>query len=186
MTISPNTTREELVAIVVEGLRKHSIEAVLVGGSVVSIYTNNKYESCDLDFIAPAAHKKIALAMAELGFEPKGKDFVHPQTSFTVEFPTGPIGIGDDQPVLPEGRMTVNGIVFSLLSPTQAVMDRLISFFVFNDRQCLDQARWIAEKHPINMHQVTAWAKRERHEEKLRVFLNLLKTTADVTADENQ
>lgn len=50
-------------------------------------------------------------------------------------------------------------------------MDRLISFFVFNDRQCLDQAVWIAEKHEIRLDQVEAWAKREHYEDKLRIFL---------------
>jgi hypothetical protein len=170
--ITSKTTRQQLAALVVDKLRHHKIDAVLVGGSVVSIYTDNKYESNDLDFISPASHKKIVEAMSELGFTAKGKDFIHPDTKFTVEFPTGPIGIGDDQPVQPEGKITVDGVDVKLLSPTQSVMDRLISFFVFNDRQCLDQAVWIAEKHPINLDQVKAWAKRENQEEKLTVFLS--------------
>ncbi len=170
--ISAKTTREELAAFVVDKLRQHKIEAVLVGGSVVSIYTQNKYESHDLDFISPAAHDRIVAAMSELGFVAKGKYFLHPKTEFTVEFPTGPIGIGDDQPVEPEGRITVNGVEIKLLSPTQSVMDRLISFFVFNDRQCLDQAVWIAQSHPVNMDKIRDWARRERYEDKLAVFLN--------------
>lgn len=169
--ITSNTTRQELAAIVVDKLQQHKISAVLVGGSVVSIYTDNKYESNDLDFISPADHKRIVSAMAELGFTCPGKDFVHPHTEFTVEFPTGPIGIGNDQPVQPEGSLTVDGVTIRMLSPTQSVMDRLINFFVYNDRQCLDQAVWIAEKHPINVDSVRDWAKREMHEEKLRVFL---------------
>lgn len=169
--ITAKTTRQELAAIVVAKLKEHKIDAVLVGGSVVSIYTDNKYASNDLDFISPARHDKIATAMSELGFASKGKDFVHPKTDFTVEFPTGPIGIGDDQPVEAEGKLEVGGVEIKLLSPTQSVMDRLISFFVFNDRQCLDQAVWIAQKHPINMDKVRTWAKRERYEEKLGVFL---------------
>lgn len=174
MQISSDTTREQLAAIVVGKLKQHGIEAVLVGGSVVSIYTSNKYASNDLDFISPAAHKRIAEAMSELGFSAKGKDFFHASTAFTVEFPTGPISIGDDEPVIPEGSMTLDGVEVKMLSPTQSVMDRLIAFFVFNDRQCLDQAVWIAESHPINMSQVEAWAKRERQEEKLHVFLKRL------------
>jgi hypothetical protein len=66
--IARDTTREEVAAIVIEKLHEHEISAVLVGGSVVSFYTANKYESCDLDFISSAAHGKIAGAMAELGF----------------------------------------------------------------------------------------------------------------------
>lgn len=169
--ISAITTRQELAAVVVEKLQQHKISAVLVGGSVVSIYTDNKYESNDLDFISAADHKRITLAMSELGFTAAGKDFVHPHSQFSVEFPTGPIGIGNDQPVQPEGSLTIDGITVRMLSPTQSVMDRLINFFVYNDRQCLDQAVWIAEKHPINFDQIQAWAKREMHEDKLRLFL---------------
>jgi hypothetical protein len=175
--ISKSTTREQLAAIVVDKLRSHGIEAVLVGGSVVSIYTNNKYSSNDLDFISPAAHKRIAEAMSELGFIAAGKDFVHPKTEFTVEFPTGPVAIGDDQPVTPEGSITVDGVQIKMLSPTQSVMDRLISFFVFDDRQCLDQAVWIAQNHPIDFDKVREWATRERYESKLQIFLQRARTS---------
>lgn len=174
-SIDSSTTRQELAAIVVKKLREHGINAVLVGGSVVSMYTNNRYESNDLDFIAPGGHERIAKAMSELGFHKKGKDFLHPNTQFTVEFPSGPIAIGDDEPVKPEGKITVDGIEITLLSPTQSVMDRLAWFFHSNDRQCLDQALWIAETQPINMEKVSEWAKRERQEEKFQVFKKRLR-----------
>ena len=174
MKIDRKTTREQLAAIVVQKLREHNIDAVLVGGAVVSIYTTNKYESIDLDFISSAAHERITAAMLELGFATRGKDFVHPQTEFTVEFPTGPVAIGNDEPVIPEGKIEVGGVQVKLLSPTQSVMDRLISFFVYTDRECLDQAVWIAEKHDINFDQVKAWSKREGYEDKLAVFLKRL------------
>lgn len=173
--ISSKTTRKQLAALVVQKLAEHNISAVLVGGSVVSIYTDNKYESSDLDFISPASQQKIAKAMAELGFHADGKDFEHPDTPFTVEFPTGPIGIGDDQPITPEGKIKVNGVTITMLSPTQSIMDRLAWFFFANDRQCLDQAVWIAEKQPINIDKITAWAQRERQDEKLKVFLNRIR-----------
>ncbi len=166
------TTREQLAAIVVSKLRQHNINAVLVGGSVVSIYTNNKYESYDLDFISPADHKKIVSAMSELGFTASGKDFLHPRTKFTVEFPTGPISLGDEEPVKPEGKIVVDGVSVSLLSPTQSIMDRLSWFFHANDRQCLDQAVWIAQKHPVDWQKLKDWARKERQTEKLQIFLS--------------
>jgi hypothetical protein len=173
--IAKKTTRQQLAAIIVQKLLEHDINAVLVGGSVVSIYTNNKYESIDLDFISAADHNRIKQAMSELGFDLSGKDYVHPNTEFTVEFPTGPIGIGDDQPINPEGKMEINGVTILMLSPTQSVMDRLAWFFYANDRQCLDQAIWITEEQPVNIAQIKAWAKREKQEEKLKVYLNRIK-----------
>ena len=180
MTIDRNTTREQLAAVVVERLERHGIGAVLVGGSVVSIYTSNKYASDDLDFICSAAHDRIVEAMAQLGFHRAqggtSKDFEHPETSFTVEFPTGPLALGETVPVSPEGAIEVDGITVKLLSPTQCVMDRLLWFFYCNDRQCLDQAVWVAQSHPISMDKLTAWAKNEPNQEsiqqKMQVFVS--------------
>ncbi len=170
--IMPETNIKQLAAIVVQTLHQHKIDAVLVGGSVVSIYTNNKYQSNDLDFISSADHERIVKAMSELGFSSSGKDFIHPNTPFTVAFPTGPLGIGDDQPIIPEGSIKVNGVTIVMLSPTQSVMDRLAWFFYSSDRQCLDQAVWITEKHLVNINKIKTWAKRENQEEKLKIYLN--------------
>ncbi len=172
--ITAKTTREELAAIVVKKLSEKKINVVLVGGAVVSIYTANKYESYDLDFISAADHNEITSAMAEIGFKPRGKDFFHPTSKFSVEFPSGPLGIGDDQPITPEGKINVDGVTITLLSPTQSVMDRLAWFFYSNDRQCLDQAVWVSEKHPVNLKRITDWAAREGQNEKLQIYLKRL------------
>jgi hypothetical protein len=164
---------------IVNKLRQHNIDAVLVGGSVVSIYTANKYASDDLDFISPAAHDRIVTAMAELGFDRAAggtsKSFLHPGTRFTVEFPTGPLALGETAPVTAEGSIEVDGITIKMLSPTQCVMDRLLWFFYCNDRQCLDQAVWVAQAHPISIKKLRAWASREPNPEsvqqKLQIFL---------------
>lgn len=172
--ITKKTTREQLAAIVVAKLRQHKINAVLVGGSVVSIYTNNKYHSIDLDFVASAETARITGAMSELGFEKQGKDYVHPNTEFTVEFPGRIVAIGDDEPVIPQGKITVNGVDIVLLSPTQSIMDRLAAFFHWNDRQSLEQAVMIADSQSdaVSIEQIAEWAKREGYQDKFRVFLN--------------
>jgi hypothetical protein len=41
-TIDANTTRRALAAVVIDKLASHNIDAALVGGAVVSIYTNEK------------------------------------------------------------------------------------------------------------------------------------------------
>ena len=57
--LSPSTTIEELAAMVSTTLESAGISAVLSGGAVVSIYTNNEYESGDLDFISPESTAKL-------------------------------------------------------------------------------------------------------------------------------
>ena len=94
--ISKNTSLLILAAIVSEALRRRGITAVLSGGSVVSIYSTNRYQSYDLDFITTGQMRIVAEALRDLGFERKvGRHFVHPSNPFLIEFPGGPLAIGD-------------------------------------------------------------------------------------------
>jgi predicted O-methyltransferase YrrM len=75
-------TRAELAALVVETLAGAGIEVVLVGGSCVCVYTNERFGSFDLDFIdlTYARKKAIAAALATIGFTPNGSwSFLRPR-----------------------------------------------------------------------------------------------------------
>lgn len=67
--ITKRTSIEEVGAIVSEALSAEGIQAVLTGGAVVSIYSDNKYESFDLDFIILGLGKSVDQAMTSLGFK---------------------------------------------------------------------------------------------------------------------
>jgi hypothetical protein len=64
---------EELAALVCSTLERHGVSVVLSGGSVVSIYSNNAYQSYDLDFIQTGLARKVDAAMEELGFTKQGR-----------------------------------------------------------------------------------------------------------------
>src|SRR5579883_2051533 len=86
-----------LAALVCQHLADHGIEAVLTGGAVVTIYSENEYRSDDLDFICTARQTDLIKAMALLGFKPdKGRYFVHPDTDLFIEFPAPPLAIGNE------------------------------------------------------------------------------------------
>ncbi|MNJ96835.1 hypothetical protein D3C87_145680 [compost metagenome] len=174
MKIHAKISRLELAAVITKALAEKSISATLVGGAVVSIYSENQYESKDLDFISPAEHKKIGAVMEDLGFQREGQNFVHDKTALTVEFPTGPIDIGDRVPVKPEGKIKVGKTIVVLLSPTQSVMDRLAWFYFNNDRQCLDQAIMVSLKQTVDLAEVKKWSIEEGQEDKFEIFLKLL------------
>jgi len=57
-----------------------------------SIYTDNKYQSYNLDFIArnTVNHKKIEADLAEIGFSKDGNYYKHPDTAYFIEFPAPP------------------------------------------------------------------------------------------------
>lgn len=91
MTVVDATlSREEVAALVCSTLDQYGIEAVLCGGAVVSIYSENEYESFDLDFVHPGLARRVSPAMAELGFVRQGRYWKHSDTEYWVEFPPGP------------------------------------------------------------------------------------------------
>lgn len=167
--------RQEFAAAVVRQLEKSGISCVLVGGSCVSIYTDERHHSYDLDFISPFSVKALTESLSEIGFTKKSRYFVHPDNDFYVEFPSGPPGIGHEVPVKPQGRLEVHGTIIHLYSPTQCVMDRLAAWYHWKDRQSLIQALWVAEKHPIKLHKIRKWSEGENELDKFEEFVQELK-----------
>lgn len=175
MKISKKMSRKTFAAVVVQQLEKHGISCVLVGGACVSLYTNEKHASKDLDFISPYSQQAISTALAEIGFQKEGRYFFHPLSKLYVEFPTGPVAIGNQIPVKPEGHIKVRNTTISMYSPTQCVMDRLAAWFHWNDRRSLIHALWVCEKHPINLEKIKRWAAKESASEKMEVFVQEFK-----------
>lgn len=123
-------TEKELWEYVGSELQKRGVSTVLVGGAVVAIYTNGAYQSGDLDFILTDLFvKKVPEIMKEIGFEKRsGRHYVHPECKHLyVEFPTGPLEIGDDTKIVPD-EVTVEGVKIKILSPTDCVKDRLATY----------------------------------------------------------
>ncbi len=80
---------EELAALVCSTLERHGVRVVLSGGSVVSIHSDNAYQSYDLDSIQTGLARTTNPAMEELGFAKQGRHWLHPRTAFLVEFRPG-------------------------------------------------------------------------------------------------
>lgn len=152
----------ELAAYIAEHLRSKGIETVLVGGACISIYSANQYSSFDLDFIitGAATRQKVRSALTEINFTEENRYFIHPQTPFFLEFPSGPLAIGDEPP------SEISTLRFStgdlrLLSPTDCVKDRLAAFYHWKDQQSLEQAILITRDHEIDFAEVGRWSVNE-------------------------
>jgi len=89
----------ELAAYVCSHLFSKGIKCVLSGGACVSIYSNNEYESFDIDLIdnVSTQRKIINALLTEIGFYEENRYFRHKDTVFFIEFPTGPLSIGSEQ-----------------------------------------------------------------------------------------
>lgn len=176
MTISESTTIEQLAALVCQALQDSGVEAFLSGGAVVSIYTQNKYESFDLDFVSFGDRKKIRRVMEGLGFgQDKSRLFRHPKTVYLVEFPGNAVQIGDE-PVQDLAERKVGNHTLKLLTPTDCVKDRLASFIHWNDLQALEQAVLVATAQPCKMQAIEDFCRREGKVSAFEVFLARLKS----------
>jgi hypothetical protein len=168
--IGPNLSREETAALVCDALDRAGIPVVLSGGAVVSIYSENEYESFDLDFVRTGLSRKVDEVMTGLGFEKAERHWTHPESRYWVEFPPGPVQVGDSVVTEFAERRTPVGTL-RLLMPTECVMDRLAGYYHWSDEQCLDQAIAVARRHPIDLERLGEWSIGEPATSKFEQFL---------------
>jgi hypothetical protein len=152
----------ELAAFVSDHLTKHGIDVVLSGGGCVSVYSDNRYRSDDLDFIERYREdrKELAAALDMIGFKPKRRYFIHPDTPFFLEFPTGPLSIGSE-PVREIAEIALSTGTLRMLTPTDCIKDRLSHYFHWGDKQGLEQALMVAGSCPIDLDELARWSRVE-------------------------
>jgi hypothetical protein len=166
---------KELAALVCHKLNEKDIDAVLVGGACVSIYTKNKYVSYDLDFVSYAALKDITAVLADLGFKRESsRHFVRKECPYFIEFVAPPLSIGSERVKQEEKIKTRFGSI-TLLTPTDSVKDRLAAYYHWNDPQALEQAVMISKAQKVDLKDIKRWSVAEGHEEKYETFLKMLR-----------
>jgi hypothetical protein len=168
-----NPDLKELACLIYETLKNSGINAVLVGGACVSIYSRNRYQSSDLDFATYEEMKPIEKALTKLGFKRTGRQFSHDQCPYLIDFVNPPISVGHEA-IHQFSTLNTSAGSLQLLSPTDCVKDRLASFFHWGDPQGLEQALMVAEDHLIDLQDLKRWAKKEGFEKKLDEFLRKL------------
>jgi hypothetical protein len=128
----------------------------------VTIYSKNKYVSMDIDLVNNlfASRREIREAMRGLGFEESGRHFVHPDTDLFVEFPAGPLSVGEE-PVKEVREIRLDTGILKIISPTDCVKDRLAAYYHWNDGQSLEQAVLVANSVDIDLNEVERWSKVE-------------------------
>lgn len=146
-------------------LQKGGVETVLVGGAVVAIYTDGLYQSGDLDMVPDEFEReRIVEVLAGIGFEARaGRYFGHPECGhLLVEFPKGPVELGEEFPVTP-AEVLVSGQVLKILSPTDCVKDRLAGYIHWQTRATFDQAVLVCQKQAkrIDWSALKKWCKGE-------------------------
>ncbi len=94
--ISEKSTLVDVAFAVSTALLDAGVTAVLTGGSAATFYAPHAYQSDDLDFVVTMQGDGGARALQALGYEETRGFYRHSSSSFPVEFPKGPLMIGDD------------------------------------------------------------------------------------------
>lgn len=154
--------RIELASYISSQLRECGISVVLSGGSCVSIYSGDKYVSLDLDFIETGISSRAAVTrcMRGLGFSERHRYFEHPGVDILVEFPAGPLGIGNE-PITEFREIRTSVGILRLLTPTDCVKDRLAWFYHTGDTECQEQAFLVAREQEIDVPELERWSANE-------------------------
>ncbi|MBI5640449.1 MAG: hypothetical protein HZA17_08490 [Nitrospirae bacterium] len=166
---------KKLAALISEKLRTKGIDTVLVGGACVSIYTKNRYQSFDLDFVTHATIKEVASVLSEIGFlRESSRHFTRHDCPLFVEFVAPPIAVGKE-PIKAQTELKTRLGLIVLLTPTDCVKDRLAAYYHWNDPQALDQALMVAGAQKVRLYEIKKWSENEGHTEKYREFAKRLK-----------
>lgn len=162
---------EELAAYVCSKLDEQGIDTVLSGGSCVQIYSNGKYTSDDIDLIDRfnGGHTLIKKVMFSMGFTEHNRYFVHEETELFIEFPRGPLGVGD-APIHNIATLEEDTGILKLLTPTDCIKDRLAAYYHWNDAQSLEQAVWVAEQNEFDIVSIEKWSQKEQSMDKFNIF----------------
>lgn len=170
MAITRRSTIRDVAAHVSQALTDAGITAVLTGGGAVSIYSANKYQSYDIDFVTAASRRELSTIMSGLGFKRgPGRHFEHPATKLVVEFVAWPVTVGDEV-VRKWSMITTIAGTLQILTPTQCIKDRLAAFFHWRDSQSLEQALLVGNAHRIAMTELARWSSAEGHVEDFEEF----------------
>lgn len=163
----------DLAGYLSEELKKRGLDAILVGGACVTIYSENRYQSYDLDYVIYEDMKKVRHALLELGFSEKNGSFQHPPCPWFVEFVAPPVAVGRETVQKFNSITTPYGSI-KLLHPVDSVKDRLSSYFYWHDKQSLVQACKICLEQEIDLQELEKWTTHENQQEKFGSFLELL------------
>ena len=173
-TIGAASTLTDVAFAVCTALNECDVTGVLAGGSAATYYAPRAYQSRDLDFIItlaiPSDRKRAGAAILDLGYRLVNQTYVHKSNPFTVEFPPGPLAIGDD---LIERWNTVRRRkeILHVITPTDCVRDRLLWFYLQpTDRSSLQAAIGVAKRQAIDLKAIETWSKRDGFDDKYREF----------------
>jgi hypothetical protein len=164
--INAESTLADVCFSVSTALSASGITGVLTGGSAAAIYAPQIYMSNDADFVLDPDEplQKVVVALEAIGYARHGRSriFVHAETTYTVDFPRGPLAVGRDYVrdthVLKRGQMQLR-----ILTRFDCIRDRLAHFYHWKDFTALNAAVGVAAENmdEVALDRLRVWTETE-------------------------
>jgi hypothetical protein len=165
--ITRDSSLREVAFAVCTALDRAGVTAVLTGGGAATLYAPAAIQSFDLDFVLEVYSdaKSPGKALEALGFRREGHDYRHRTSRFQLEFPPGPLAIGDER-IERWSTLREGADVLHVITATDSCRDRLaaFAFYHFQDRSALAQACavYAAARKAVDLKRLRDWSRRER------------------------
>lgn len=117
------------------------IDVVVVGGSAITVHLPEIYTSHDIDFAVPSGHslRQIAASLAEIGFKRRGREFVSPDTIYSIDI-VADIPFIEQEPIYDYALVNTAGGMLKVFHIEDAISDRICAFVHWSDSESLDVA----------------------------------------------
>jgi len=126
----------QILAQLTQRLQEYGVRPVLVGGTALEVYTAGAYATADMDLVV--ANRELAIqVLREMGFEPYGHHWFHPQWEVAVEIPD--TDLAGDYARLLELEISDGNIVYCI-GIEDLLLDRLNAAVHW---QSAEDARWV-------------------------------------------
>lgn len=163
--ITHASSLEDVCFAVSGALQARAISGVLTGGSAAAVYAPQKYAFYDADFILDRddSLEDVQAALGAIGFVRDGRSriFYHPESTFTVDFPKGPLAVAGDY-VSRTNVLSRGGVELRILTQVDCVRDRLSHFYFWHDYSALHAAVAVAAQlEARDMAFLREWTERE-------------------------
>ena len=135
-------------------LEEAGIEVAVVGGSAITAHVPEVYTSHDIDFAAinGTTRRAFAEVIATLGFAVRGREYVHPESRFSLDLVA-------DTPYIDQRPILKFATIESRFGPVRAylfedaIADRVAAFVHWGDSESLD----VAERAVRAKRSSTSW-----------------------------
>src|SRR6266498_3609953 len=107
--------------------------------------------------------------MEGIGFREQGRYFIHTAAKYFVEFPDGPLSVGEE-PVKEIKSFDLSTGTLRVISATDCVKDRLCAYYFWNDQQGFAQAVLVSKSQTVDLKEIKRWSKTEGKEREFEIF----------------